>query len=140
MVKPYSASDDLTILWGIVLTGARRVVFVASCPFSSAVRLKFVCLALPTDSRVLVRLKNILARFGMFLFFTRYVWHFDSLCFRTFWSILKRCASMGLLEINWTLANNQYRIFLRFIQASNNESRPWITKCEPRNKLRKSPQ
>ena len=69
-----------------------------------------------------------------FFLFTWYVWHFDSLRFRTFRSILIRCVSMCLLEINWMLANNQCRIFLRFIQASNNESRPWITKCEPRNK------
>ena len=60
--------------------------------------------------------------------------HFNSLRFQRFRAILIRCASMRLLKIDWSLANNQYRIFLRFIQASNNESRLWITKCEPRNK------
>ena len=35
-----------------------------------------------------IALKNFLAGFGTFFFFDSYVWHFDSVHFRTFWSIL----------------------------------------------------
>ena len=52
----------------------------------SGVRLKMkICLFGVTDR---------LMCFGTFFYFTRYVWHFDSLHFQTFRSILIRCASI----------------------------------------------
>ena len=58
-----------------------------------AVELKIDCLALPTDSRNMVRLKKTFwPVLECFLFFlTLYVWHFNSVRFRTFRSILIPC-------------------------------------------------
>ena len=68
------------------------------------------CLALPTDSRNLVRLKKLFGPFwNVFFFF------FDSVClafrFSTFSNISVHSNTMRvlrLLEIDWTLAFNQY--------------------------------